>query len=55
MKQIFFLFVSLLLTFSGFSQSKTYVILGGEMIFSFAAIKDPGNSQSSTIRLMPNP
>ena len=38
---------------SGFSQSRTYVASGAEMIFSFANIKDQGVSESSILRWAP--
>ncbi len=46
----FFMF-SIIVT--GFSQSKAYFTSGGEMIFSFAAIEDNGNSESSIMRWSP--
>jgi hypothetical protein len=51
-KLILFVFC-ILFSFSGFSQTKTYLTSGGEMIFSFASIKDHGISESSTIRWSP--
>lgn len=44
---------SILLVTAGFSQTKTYFSSGGEMIFSFAAIEDKGNNESSVIRWSP--
>ncbi len=41
------------LGYTGFGQSKTYVVSGAEMIFSFANIKDQGIHESSTIRWAP--
>ncbi len=38
---------------SMFSQSKSYVTYGGEMIFSFASIEDHGTSASSLMRWAP--
>lgn len=54
MKNFFTLITfSIIFTVSGYSQSKTYFSTGGEMIFSFADIKDNGTHQSSTLRWAP--
>jgi hypothetical protein len=54
MKKLFTLSVfCLILAVNGFSQSKTYVTSGLEMIFSFANIKDNGQSENSTLRWAP--
>jgi hypothetical protein len=50
---LFVLLFSTVLTISGFSQSKSYVTTGGEMIFSFASIDDNGQSEPSTLRWAP--
>ncbi len=54
MKKIYILAVLLLvIKVTGFSQSKSYVTSGGEMIFSFADIQDNGKSESSVMRWAP--
>jgi hypothetical protein len=54
MKKNFTLIVlCLFISISGFSQAKTYFSSGLEMIFSFANIKDNGNSPGSTLRWAP--
>jgi len=54
MKNIFTLTIfCFLFSVSGFSQSKAYFTSGGEMIFSFANIKDNGKSESSIMRWAP--
>jgi len=45
--------VCILFAVSCYSQSKTYIASGAEMIFSFANIKDQGVSESSTLRWAP--
>jgi hypothetical protein len=54
MKKFTFLFVCCsLLAVSGYSQTKPYWTTGGEMIFSFADIKDQGEDASSILRWAP--
>jgi hypothetical protein len=54
MKNILIVLISCCLSvFSGYSQSKNYVVPGVEMIFSFANIKDQGISETSTMRWAP--
>jgi hypothetical protein len=52
-KQIILFIVSILLTVTGHSQSRSYVTTSGEMIFSFATIEDNGRMVSSDIRWAP--
>jgi len=42
-----------LIAISGFSQSKAYWSAGGEMLFSWASIKDNGVGENSTLRWAP--
>ena len=44
---------SLSFTFQGFSQSKSYVTTGGELIFSLASVEQNGVSKSSNLRFSP--
>jgi hypothetical protein len=54
MKKLTILLVFCIMTgFAAFSQSKSYVTTGGEMIFSFADITDNGQSAESTLRWAP--
>ena len=47
------LILTSLLSIAGFSQSKTYVTSGAEMIFSFASIEDDGQDAESILRWAP--
>ena len=54
MKNIYVLIVCTLLSIaSGYSQSKAYYSVGGEMIFSFADITDQGQEANSLMRWAP--
>jgi len=53
MKKLFTIFILSIIAFTGFGQSKSYWSSGGEMLFSFANIKDNGVSESSSLRWAP--
>ena len=53
MKYLATILICTILTISGYSQSKTYWSVGGEMLFSFANISDKGADASSTLRWAP--
>jgi hypothetical protein len=54
MKPILFIVACIIgITSTGLSQSKVYYSVGGEMIFSFAAIEDQGQEASSLMRWAP--